>query len=150
MDAPNKFMLEIKGGVMIDQKDKPSGKAARRSPFFVVSIGLMLGALLLQWSNMTAEQQRKREESLFGASACSDTFPPPWRTRHIGNSNELMPSIRGFGLPSCESIEFRPSTCNADHFLVRCYAEDERKGLWRVYRVELENEEIYSVFPDMT
>lgn len=129
---------------------KPRTQTVRRSPFYVLSIGLLLGVLMLQWSNMTAEQQSRREQNLFGQTTCEDRFPPPWRTTQIGNSAEIMPSIRGFGLPACVSMEFRPSTCNAEHFLVRCYAESERKGLWRVYRVELESEEIYSVSPDMT
>lgn len=117
---------------------------------FAISIGLLLGALTLQWSSMTGEQQRQREEGLFADTTCRDQFPPPWRTQRTGLSAELMPSIRQFGLPSCESMEFRPSSCNDTHFLVRCYAESDRKGLWHVYRVELETDEIYSVLPDMT
>ena len=125
-------------------------QAAKRHFSFAVSIGMLLGALTLQWSSVTAEQQKQRDEGLFSANSCNDHFPPPWRTHKIGHSASLEPSIQAFGLPSCASFEFRPSTCNDSHFLVRCYAEDQRKGLWHVYRIELEKDEIYSVMPDLT
>lgn len=133
-----------------EQKPTPRDTAKSRPFAFIISIGLLLGALMMQWSNLTADQQKQHEDRLFVSDACVDHFPPPWRTQRTGHSAELLPSIRQFGLPACESIEFRPSTCNDEHFLVRCYAESERKGLWKVYRIELESETIFSLYPDLT
>lgn len=135
---------------MNPENPKPPPAKAQRPVAFAISAGLLLGILILQWSTITQDEQRAAEDRLFSGQSCKDKYPPPWRTHNVGLSAAIMPRIEDFGINSCQSMEFRPSTCNEEHFLVRCYEQEQRKGFFKVYRIELENGDVFTVYPDLT